>query len=348
MPPPETSTQLVAPDATRQLTTPHGTGYEDSDADSFPPAYRHPVFTTGQQVMARRRRRGLVVGTLAVLLAVAAAVGGWLATSGPQTGTPVPTVEGLTQAQAETALHKAGLNSRVRRGFDDDTAVGRVADSDPGQGRRVPANSTVTLVVSRGPEHVPVPELEGETVPAAQKLLGRVGLRLGQRRLEYDADVPAGQIYRQDPQAGDGADNGSAVDVEVSLGARPVDVPDVEGRSVLEATRTLKRRGFLVKVDRKKAYDADSSPGQVATQDPQGGTKLAPGRTVTLVVSLGPKLVRLPDVTGSTVAQAEAKLRQAGFTPRSIGTDVLDQVLWQRPEGGTLAPQGATVTLGTL
>jgi serine/threonine-protein kinase len=337
----------VGPDPTRLLTAGHRDRHPDHHQDHRPP-YQHPVFTTGQQVMAGRRRRGVVLGTLAVLVAASAAAGGWLATAGPPNGTPVPQGEGLTQVQAEAALRKAGLGARIRVVYDDDTGKGLVADSDPGEGRRVSPSSTVTLEISNGREHIPVPDLTGLTRPEAEAALKRVGLRLGKVRGEYEPDEPEGKVYRQDPGAEDDAHDSQPVEIRISLGARPVDLPDVEGRPLAEGRRILERSGFVVVVDRKKAYDNDSSPGEVASQSPAGDSKLAPGKTVTLVESLGPKVLKVPDVTGKTIGQAEAILRQKGFDTRTIGADVVDQVVSQRPAGGMMARLGDTITLITL
>jgi serine/threonine-protein kinase len=298
--------------------------------------------------MAGRRRRGVALAVLAVLVAAAAAAGGWLATAGPPNGIPVPPVERLSQNAAVQALRQAGLKERISVVYDDDVPADLVAGTNPGEGHRVGRGAVITLQISRGPEHVEVPDLQGLTQVTALAALRERGLRFGEIKKEYQADVPAGRIYRQNPDAGDEADNGARVEIRISLGARPEDVPDVEGRSIADARRALERRGFLVAVAKQKAYDNDSNPGQVASQNPAGNAKLAPGRTVTLVESLGPKLVKVPDVTDETVARAEALLRQKGFEPRSFGTDLLDRVVTQRPEGGTMSPQGSVVTLGTL
>ena len=90
-------------------------------------------------------------------------------------------------------------------------------------------------------------------------------------------------------------------------------------------------------------------------QDPVVGTDLPSGSKITLSVSKGPQAVQVPDVTGTTQADAQALLSDAGYRTAVHERPVTDPgedglVLSQRPEGGQLRKKGTlvTITVGKL
>ena len=86
--------------------------------------------------------------------------------------------------------------------------------------------------------------------------------------------------------------------------------------------------------------------GSVIRQDPAGGTLFRGGK-VTLVVSKGPELVKVPDVERKQEDEARAILERAGFkveVQRFLG-GAFGTVRLQDPGGGSMAPKGSTVTL---
>ena len=93
-----------------------------------------------------------------------------------------------------------------------------------------------------------------------------------------------------------------------------VEVPDVTGVNVVDATNTLRNAGFKVS---QKNQPNDTVPlNQVFQQTPKGNTKADQGSTIEIVVSGGVGDAKVPDVTGRTQAAAEslAGLKPA-FTP---------------------------------
>ena len=85
--------------------------------------------------------------------------------------------------------------------------------------------------------------------------------------------------------------------------------------------------------------------GYVISQDPDEGT-LFKSETVSLLVSLGPELVEVPNVVASGVDDATATLEAAGFVvdvQNSPGFIGLMYVLSQDPEAGTELPKGSTL-----
>ncbi len=96
-------------------------------------------------------------------------------------------------------------------------------------------------------------------------------------------------------------------------GAR-VGIPtDLRGLSLSAAQDELANHGFLV--SRTVAHDTDPSipKGDVLGTNPAPGTAVAKGSTIQLIRSDGPKLLKLPSVTGRPQDLAKAQLIAAGF-----------------------------------
>jgi eukaryotic-like serine/threonine-protein kinase len=89
-----------------------------------------------------------------------------LVSRGPQ-HVLVPHVQGLTQADATTALTDVGFHVTVGQRYSSSVASGIVITSHPVEGKKVVKGKTVTLVVSRGPHLYPVPSVGGESIEQA-------------------------------------------------------------------------------------------------------------------------------------------------------------------------------------
>ncbi|MFC5800368.1 Stk1 family PASTA domain-containing Ser/Thr kinase [Streptomyces formicae] len=291
-------------------------------------------------------RRGVIAAVVAVLLLLTTGAGVWYINSGQFTR--VPAVLGQTEAVATKRLTDAGLEvEQTTKGFSDVYDRGTVMDVDPDPGKRIRDNGSVTLVISRGPEIVRVPKLAGLTLTEARAALRKAGLAPGVITKEFSEDVPRGTVTGSDPAAGTDRRADSAVALVVSKGA-PVDVPDVSGESVEDATSTLEDAGLKVAVTPGRVHSPQEA-GTVATQSPAEGGQVAEGDTVTLTLSKGPRMIDVPDVIGRPVAEARQELEEAGFEVKVerafpfLGNTVESQSV----EGGEQAPEGSTITLKT-
>ncbi|AWL37945.1 MULTISPECIES: Stk1 family PASTA domain-containing Ser/Thr kinase [unclassified Streptomyces] len=292
------------------------------------------------------RRRGMFAALLALLLVLGVGSGVWYINSGQFT--QVPSLLGQTQKAAQERLTDAGLGLKgVERAYSDTVERGTVISSDPASGERIRGNGSVKLVISRGPEVLKVPDVEGLPLPDARRQLKEAGFEQGMVTREFSEEVARGEVVRTDPPVGTERHAGSGVALVVSKGA-PVDVPDVTGLDVEDATAELAEAGLKAKVlpDRIEAPEA---AGEVAKQAPGGGAEAAKGDTVELTVSKGPRMVEVPDVTGSDVDEARDTLEEAGFEVK-VDRPLLsfsDKVASQSVKGGEKAAEGSTVTIRT-
>ena len=296
------------------------------------------------------RRRPIWPWLLAALLLVAAVVAGYyvytkienqLSSSG---SISVPYVEGELESVARAKLVDKGLHPVVQRRPNDKVPVRTVFDQRPPGGNRVSKNTDVLIVVSTGKEKVDVPDVRDRTLADAVRDLTEAGLK-------YDAhEVPSGKtpgtITAQDPAPGTRVIKGSYVRINVSKGLPPVPIPNVVGQTEANASGVLRDAGLVVGQSRQ--VDSEKPQGIVVDTDPKPGTDVARGSSVTLLISKGPQVAPVPDVTGFGVATAVATLKNAGFktqVSKEVTADpALDSiVITQTPDGNTQATLGSIV-----
>ncbi|MFD0506633.1 PASTA domain-containing protein [Streptomyces chiangmaiensis] len=258
-----------------------------------------------------------------------------------------PPLLAKTEAEARDRLEQAGLEvKQVKHAYSDTVRRGTVISSDPETGARIRSHDSVTLTVSDGPETVEVPDLKGYRLEKAQATLERHGLVAGMVTRAFSEAVPKGFVIGTDPEAGTERHGGSAIALTVSKGS-PVEVPDVTGSSVDDATAQLRDEGLQVKIaDTRIMSEFDA--GQVAEQSPGAGKEVGEGDTVTLTISKGREQVEVPDVVGDNADDAKKALEAAGFQveeDRGLLGLFGDTVKSQSVEGGEKAPKGSTITI---
>ncbi|MCX4980383.1 Stk1 family PASTA domain-containing Ser/Thr kinase [Streptomyces sp. NBC_00572] len=294
----------------------------------------------------RRRRppRGPLLLVLGVLLALGLGAGVWYINSGQFTR--VPAVLGQTETEATKRITDAGLEvGTTKRAFSDVYERGTVMAVDPAPGERLRDNGTVTLTLSRGPEIVKVPNLKNKPLAEAKRALAQEGLVAGVITSAFSDSVAQGAVISTDPEPGTERAPDSAIALVVSKGS-PIDVPDVTGETVADATALLQDEGLKVVVAPERINSPEDA-GSIAAQSLAGGSRAAEGDTITLTVSKGPRLVEVPDVTGESVDDARTALEDEGFEVEIkksfpyLGNTVASQSV----EGGSTAPEGSVVTI---
>ncbi|MET9556456.1 Stk1 family PASTA domain-containing Ser/Thr kinase [Streptomyces sp. NPDC006645] len=292
-----------------------------------------------------RPRRGVLAIVVAVLLVFGVGAGVWYINSGQFTR--VPSLLGQTEQTAKKRLADAGLDAKVEGDFSETFERGTVMRTDPEPRSRIRGNGSVTLVISRGPEIVRVPDLTGKSLADAKDALRKVGLAPGVITRSFDEETAQGEIIRSQPKAGTELRPDAGVALVVSKG-RPVHMPDVTGQSEEEATASLEDAGLDVRIAAERVNSPEEA-GSVARQSAKEGSRLARGDNVTLTISKGPRMIAVPDVTGKSIDDARTELTEAGFeveVDRSFPF-LDDTVAKQSVEGGEQAPEGGTITITT-
>jgi len=289
----------------------------------------------------RRSGRWVVILTL---LAIVASIGsGWWFSTGPGGQAIIPELEGRSVEVAISALEPIGLKV-IQQQEHSAQPVGLVTRTEPIAGTRVAKQSEVTIFVSLGPKQVLVPEPLGLGLEEAKQLLLSAGLNPG-KVSSFFTDTEAGQVFAFSKPSGTLLNEGSVLDLQLSLGP----LPEVAGTNSTRATETLEALGLTVTA--VQVFSDAVGAGQVvaleALVDP-----LPESASVTLKVSKGPEFVTMPNVVGETVAAAQNALKSLGLLV-TVDTDQLSsrfgvvKVTKQNPAASSRVRVGTQVTIFT-
>jgi serine/threonine-protein kinase len=289
----------------------------------------------------RRSGRWVVILTL---LAIVASIGsGWWFSTGPGGQAIIPELEGRSVEVAISALEPIGLKV-IQQQEHSAQPVGLVTRTEPIAGTRVAKQSEVTVFVSLGPKQVLVPEPLGLGLEEAKQLLLSAGLNPG-KVSSFFTDTEAGQVFAFSKPSGTLLNEGSVLDLQLSLGP----LPEVAGTNSTRATETLEALGLTVTA--VQVFSDAVGAGQVvaleALVDP-----LPESASVTLKVSKGPEFVTMPNVVGETVAAAQNALKSLGLLV-TVDTDQLSsrfgvvKVTKQNPAASSRVRVGTQVTIFT-
>jgi eukaryotic-like serine/threonine-protein kinase len=192
---------------------------------------------------------------------------------------PVPDVEGKAESDAKRVLEKAGFLVRVKRETSESVPEGRVIRQSIDPGQKLEQGSVVTIVVSKGPPLVKIPNVTGQPKDDARTAMEAAGFVVESTE-EYSTDVPAGDVIRTDPPVNSQAPKGSTVTMVVSKGPKTFPMPAVLGLSEKAATAELENLGLQVRIIRLPGSDKHVVVGQ----DPNPGTTVRQGDIVTIYV----------------------------------------------------------------
>ena len=193
-------------------------------------------------------------------------------------------------------------------------------------------NSDVAPEVPRIELPSMVREDEGEAVNSLDELGFTSAIEY-----EKNAQVPQGQVIRQNPRAGAKLPEGTLVTLTISSGADALDVPDVVEWDVDDARRVLEGGEYRFDV-LVQQVDSSLPVGQVISQSPEPGEQRQPGTQIILNISNGQQIVLVPDVVGQPRAVAQARIEQAGlrYEERRVPHETVpaDQVIETNPVAG--------------
>jgi eukaryotic-like serine/threonine-protein kinase len=243
----------------------------------------------------RRRRWWVVLLVLALLgllgLAAFFLVRELLPTT--PTGVRVPGVVGLDVDEATERLEQAGFRVEEEREFNEDVPRNEVLEQDPPAGERVDRGETVTIVVSRGQEPVPVPGVVGLPEEEARAALEDAQLRVGSV-IPQASEEEEGTVIAQEPQEGDRVRPGFGVTLTVSSGPETVSVPDVICEDLDSAQAEVESAGLDLVPTGTRTTD-ECPPGTVVEQNPAPGTEVERGSNVRVKEAVAP--VPTPTIT---------------------------------------------------
>jgi serine/threonine-protein kinase len=169
----------------------------------------------------------------------------------------------LDAVKADLAGWKIDL-SKVKKVYST-VNKGLVVDTIPAAGQTVREGSSIVVEVSKGQQHVAVPDVSGQSQQDATDALTAKGFQVSPVQ-HYSSSVPSGTVITTHPTAGHKPVKGSTVTLVVSQGPRTFPVPDVEGENINQAVKDISDAGFTPKA----VQTLPGGPGTVLHETPQG------------------------------------------------------------------------------
>ncbi|MER6632482.1 Stk1 family PASTA domain-containing Ser/Thr kinase [Streptomyces sp. NPDC000987] len=193
----------------------------------------------------------------------------------------VPDLQGDRLDRAKARLKADGLEpGMVTSAFSDALPKGFVISTDPEAGSSRHAGSAIALTVSKG-SPVDVPDVTGEDLAKAKADLAAAGLKVKVAAVQINSEYDKGLVAAQTPASGKQLAEGDTVTLTVSKGPEMVEVPDVTGDSVDDATKALEAAGFKVDEDRGLLGLFGDT---VKDQSVAGGETAPKGSTITIQI----------------------------------------------------------------
>ena len=187
---------------------------------------------------------------------------------------------------------------------------------------------------------VEVPDLTGSSQTEALNDLQSLGFKVGIENSAHP-DVPEGSVIRTQPPANTSTNPDTLVTIIVSVGPEAYPIPYVVDLETERAIYVIEESGFAI--GQKIEVNDDNVPiGFIISQNPMAGKKMGPGSTVDLVISSGPSLIELGDLSRKSVEDATQILETLG-----LEFETLEEYSEDIEEGlvsGTLPEAGEIIT----
>lgn len=191
---------------------------------------------------------------------------------------------------------------------------------------------------------IPVPDVAGKSLLEASELLREHTFQTEVNTAYHDT-APRDMIIAQSEEAGKKLGIGSTITLTVSNGVEHFPVPDLKKMTAEEARTKLEVLKFTVKTT--EAFSDKYEKGTVISQNQAAGNMLPKGSEIQLVISKGPDLVQVPDITGKTPDEIQAEIKKAGLkfkTDIQCSDSVAEgSVISMNVKSGDMVSRNATV-----
>ena len=185
-----------------------------------------------------------------------------------------------------------------------------------------------------------VPDLTGSSQTEALNDLQSLGFKVGIENSAHP-DVPSGSVIRTQPPANTSTNPDTLVTIIVSVGPEAYPIPYVVDLETDRAVYVIEESGFTI--GQKIEVSDDNVPiGFIISQNPMAGKKMGPGSSVDLVISSGPSLIELGDLSKKSLEDATQILETLG-----LEFETIEEFSEDTEEGlisGTLPEAGEIIT----
>jgi beta-lactam-binding protein with PASTA domain/tRNA A-37 threonylcarbamoyl transferase component Bud32 len=190
---------------------------------------------------------------------------------------PVPVFTGLSEADATDLATTTGfvVGESISQ-FSEDVVLGQVIEALDSEGAALPAEypegSSLSFVISAGA----IPSVVGLSVAEATEKLVALGLLVSDPTESFSETVATGDVISQSVPEGV-VRPGATIGLEVSKGEDLVEVPNVMGLTIAQASAKLQELGFGFTTNVPAIW---YNRLEVTVQDPKAGTRVKRGSTI--------------------------------------------------------------------
>ncbi|MCY3055337.1 Stk1 family PASTA domain-containing Ser/Thr kinase [Aerococcus sp. CDC-944-U94] len=158
----------------------------------------------------------------------------------------------------------------------------------------------------------PVPDLTNMTEDQARNSLVNNGFSLGESHQEYSDQVESGRVIRTDPSSGRKVKADQPIDLYISQGKEPIEIPNYQGQTLEQAKKDAEKKGFSVSSE--EVYSEEVEKGKVISQNPAPGSSVVASETnLHLVVSLGKEPLTMANLQGLNQAGVQQYAQSVGL-----------------------------------
>ena len=265
--------------------------------------YEHEKAKKKNRETGNKKQSSKLIAVILVLVLIIGgaglfALGSMLGFFGSEnTDVTVPPLTGKTYDQAASELEALGLV--IKEGeqvYSPDQEKGKITSQTPKEGSVVGIGTAVEVNISRGKKDGVVPNVVNKDLAAAEAYLAEFGFKLG-TQTQVESHLPKGTVISQSPEAGDKANSGASINVEVSdgKGKEMTKVPNLYGLSKEQADAALAAEGLTVDVDNIKYEENEFAPANtVLYQTIQPESEVEVGSKVGYTLAKAPEAVVPP------------------------------------------------------
>ncbi len=214
--------------------------------------------------------------------------------------------------------------------YDKEVPAGNIISQKPSDKMVVKKGSTISLVVSRGPQTAVLPDFYNVEYRSAVLALKSMDVSY-ELIFEENAEITQGHIFKTSPEADSEIKDNMVVKLYISNGVevKYVKVPNVVGKTQDEAKHELELKGLIMSSNNKYVESSESS-GTVISQNKLADTEVEEGSEVILEISKG---------SASKTYTLSVQLPQSD-SPIEVMVFMNDRMIYSGKEAG-----GSTFTL---
>lgn len=261
----------------------------------------------------KKKKRKWWIWILLVLLLIGGSIAAYVVAD-EMSRAVVPDVVGMSIGDATSELENAGFVVEVTERASDDVEEGEVISQNPQEGRKPKRGTTVTIVVSAGKETVEMPNVEGLSQTAAERMLKDLAFSDLEIKTEASETVDSGDVISQSLDPGEEVvPSEVTVTLVVSTGSNKVELSNLAGYTFDEATTYAEQN--KLKIVRRDEFSTSVPKGQIIRQLPTAGTAVDPGTELTVIVSEG---VEPTDVSIEREVSVEVEQPDKDKKPKAV------------------------------